>query len=624
MTEEINIIPDNTLLDDLIADPKIKRLILTTILVSIKGMTGVARSATSSAIASLSAYETYLVKTYNRVSTIKTFVDPSKPVSLLDHYTETKLSINYGDQSINEADLRALLQDGSKIVVSALAGYGKSVLMRFLALSFYENPAGRIPIFIELRDLNRTKNPDIISYIHSTYKQNSTLARDVFEKAMKAGSFVFFFDGYDELNYEHRKDVEDQILSLSLNFSQCPLIVSSRPDDKFNSWEKFVTYRIEPMALVQVRDLIKKLDYGSGVKKRFLDKLTTQMYQRHKSFLSTPLLATLMMLTYENNANIPEKMHLFYLRAYETLFEKHDTYKEQYERSRKSGMRIDQFATFFSIFCFNSYLEERFEFSKVEILKYIEEAITYSGIDAKIEDVLFDLTESVCLLQLEGQSYSFVHRSFQEYFTAYFLSNCPSDFRDEFLDEYKLRPWDSCLPMLFDMSKDVIEADWVRPRIDAYLTYLKSSKKSLSASVFLAHYKGMDLLNTRDNRHKWHNFRDGPFLNLFKCLHQFYKSDFDDNVNYLLVDQVDEFNQLICAQRGIQHCNYLEYSEIEGEVNYIEFDNDIKIPIRSILVLTLLKEHQQVLKISRNIDDRKVAQTALINKMRRSTKITSV
>ena len=38
------------------------------------------------------------------------------------------------------------------------------------------------------------------------------------------------------------------------------------------------------------------------------------------------------------------------------------------------------------------------------------------------QDFLIDLTDNLCIMYKEGNKYHFIHRSFQEYFTARYLA----------------------------------------------------------------------------------------------------------------------------------------------------------------------------------------------------------
>ena len=68
---------------------------------------------------------------------------------------------------------------------------------------------------------------------------------------------------------------------------------------------------------------------------------------KHESFASNPLLLNIMLLTYDNYADIPEKLHLFYSNAFETLYIKHDATKGGYKREFKTKLSSDDFKRVF-------------------------------------------------------------------------------------------------------------------------------------------------------------------------------------------------------------------------------------------------------------------------------------
>ncbi len=80
-----------------------------------------------------------------------------------------------------------------------------------------------------------------------------------------------------------------------------------------------------------------------------------------------------MLLTYEEFAEIPHKMHAFYGQAFDTLFQKHDAQKEQYQRKTHTQLTRESFKECFSVFCAMTYLEQRFSFSEEELSQSCEQ-----------------------------------------------------------------------------------------------------------------------------------------------------------------------------------------------------------------------------------------------------------
>lgn len=167
------------------------------------------------------------------------------------------------------------------------------------------------------------------------------------------------------------------------------------------------------------------------------------------------------MLTFELNAEIPKTLHTFYENAFATLVRRHDAQKALFLRKTYTGCSVEEFARIFSAFCFLTYSRSEFQFSEQEIKDAISASIKKSAINVSVDDVLGDFIESICLLQKEGLEYSFVHRSFQEYFSALFLSKAPFDIVDRFLNRQFVRHHDAVLGMLFQMDRDRLEKEWV-------------------------------------------------------------------------------------------------------------------------------------------------------------------
>ena len=235
------------------------------------------------------------------------------------------------------------------------------------------------------------------------------------------------------------------------------------------SWQNFYTFTVKTLDKKQVLELISKIDYDDEIKKRFRREVNRQLYASHASFLSSPLLASIMLLTYEQFAEIPTKMHIFYEQAFGVLFRRHDAQKAQFIRKTYANLPIDDFRNFFSAFCASSYLKERFSFLDDEIRELIRSALQFTGISPNIDDVVKDLCECVCMLQRDGIHTIFVHRSFQEYFCAVFIAAYNGPQLCPMLEKISNRDKDQVIPMLFEMARDKVDLEWVIPQIDKLL-----------------------------------------------------------------------------------------------------------------------------------------------------------
>lgn len=107
-----------------------------------------------------------------------------------------------------------------------------------------------------------------------------------------------------------------QRLGNNLRISGEPyFVISSRPYSEFVEFQRFSVLSLCNLNKKQALSLVKKIEFDSEIKLRFLKSLDQNLYERHKSFASNPLLLNIMLLTFDNYAEIPEKLHLFYANA---------------------------------------------------------------------------------------------------------------------------------------------------------------------------------------------------------------------------------------------------------------------------------------------------------------------
>jgi hypothetical protein len=159
-------------------------------------------------------------------------------------------------------------------------------------------------------------------------------------------------DGLDEVDYDFRPQLEKQIIELQENNRNLTIVISSRPDGRFTSWAQFPLYAVEALSEKDLIKLISKIPYDKDVKKEFSEQIKSGLFTRHSSFLSKPLLATMMLLTFDQFAQIPDKIHIFYEQAFETLFFRHDMSKQAaFQRKRHTSLAIIEFRNTLSSFC---------------------------------------------------------------------------------------------------------------------------------------------------------------------------------------------------------------------------------------------------------------------------------
>ena len=196
-------------------------------------------------------------------------MNQGRPIDTLSKYVHVSLSC--GSEVVTDDWLIEHISEKPFLVISGLAGSGKSMFMKYLTICKFEQPGDGIPLFIELRKLNALKNIDLLTFIRVFCNPpERVVSKEYFELGLQIGAFQLVLDGFDEVSHDARLTVQDQILRIRESFPKTKIIVSSRPDDtRFGSWQKFFTFNVEPLSKPQSLKLISGLDYDAGVKKVF-------------------------------------------------------------------------------------------------------------------------------------------------------------------------------------------------------------------------------------------------------------------------------------------------------------------------------------------------------------------
>lgn len=407
------------------------------------------------------AYSDYLQNTYERNSKIKTLIYRRIPKDLYSFYE--CVGVQYKNSIIDTSNVTHLLNISNKLIITGTGGIGKSILLKHLFLNTIKNTE-YIPVLIELRKFNNIETKDISLYnaIYQNLSDNGfKLEDEYYSYSLSEGGYVILLDGFDEVNREKVGKVSEEIKNFSGKYNDNRFLISSRPSDNFIGWNDFHEMTACQLTKEQALSLIKKIEFDETVKDTFYNLLNNELFERYHSFASNPLLLTIMLLTFNNHASIPEKLSDFYEEAFATLFNMHDATKDCYVRDIRSSLGGEDFKMIFAYICFKSYFKGDFEFSEARLRDYIQQAKEkFSNKFFTVDDFQEDLTLSVCMLVKDGLNYRFTHRSFQEYFAAWYTCKLTDDVQNKLLSGW-LSESNSCITdeymgMLFDFQMDKV------------------------------------------------------------------------------------------------------------------------------------------------------------------------
>lgn len=420
----------------------------------------------------------YARKVSSQFSSVRTIASSTTSL-LLDIYQPTVFDIE--GAVIDESEFVRDVKNSRRAVVRGHAGAGKSL---FLKRQFLRAISERrsIPIFFELRNLNSNFSGLFLKLYEHAHGFMSWLDMELFKRLLSVGKFEVYLDALDEVSHSIRATVNSQVATLINQYPKSTIIMTTRYGGRYSTPASIKEYHVRPFSLNQAVNLINALNFDDDPKGRFVRALQEGLFEKHSDLLSNPLLCSIMLLTYRRFASIPDRLHLYYQQAYEVLFSRHDAAKDNgFKRDIISNLDVAEMNSVLNYIAAVSYASERFEFSETEFSEMISESLLSSGIDARAVDVKNDLEEAVSMIHPDGLYLKFVHRSFQEFFCASYISKATNSLARACIDAVKMREdTDSVIPMSIALNEDRFKEAWMLPTLNQDIertTHLSSSKR---------------------------------------------------------------------------------------------------------------------------------------------------
>lgn len=383
---------------------------------------------------STNIYSDYLSSIKKKYGKVKTLLYTDEALDFDSIYVCNDISQNSkwrGDlgTKFNNPTLFGLIRYSKDIIITATGGMGKSMLLRHLLLqASCDKRIKKVPVLISLRNIEDSGGSVdrlLCESIKTECEINITYEQ--FTNELKKGTYAFLLDGLDEVSSNLRSSVETTLDNYATVYSNTAFIITSRAYSEFLNMPQYNVMRLNPLTDDQAIKLVEKLEFRPdkpSIKKRFINKLKNKLLQTHKEFTHNPLLLTIMLMTYEQCAEISTDMHVFYEEAFEALARRHDASKGAYKRAFKTNLSVERFEEYLSEFCARTYLDDIYSFTSEEFKRYFNSLKIWKKDDCPFGfvDFISDLVNNVCLMYYENNKYNFIHRSFQEYFCALYFA----------------------------------------------------------------------------------------------------------------------------------------------------------------------------------------------------------
>ena len=377
--------------------------------------------------------EGYISKSTTIHSKFKNILSPDTPLDVRLHYLPLPFR-HLTSRKQFPLDLSFVNSKDGKVIIRGTAGSGKTTVLKWLYFQYLAESA-RIPILIYLKNWDAKFNKEgdfnvVLELVRQDFLINGREVGHDFTKSILRKGAALLLDGFDELPIVSQKRVLDDIGLLSKEFPYLQIILTSRPDGLLTGLQTFTIITPDDLHVNDLTTMLNKLTNEEDKVDRFISYTKEKAPEIVRDFCQTPLLGIMCYMVFTNQGMIENGFASFYNQVVFTLWLNHDQTKG-FVRDRPNGCDFTSVCSVMEYLSQTLYRGSKIDtkpgkqgpYSLQTVLMSIDESIATLGLEnVKSKDILHVLSSSMCILQIEGASVEFSHRSFEEYFVGKYIA----------------------------------------------------------------------------------------------------------------------------------------------------------------------------------------------------------
>ena len=419
-----------------------------------------------------------------------------------------------GKNRISSRNIRNLLNERPRLLITGVVGMSKTLLLKFLCIKAIDE-GFKVPVFVSLRwfnDMDIDSEPLEKLIYERLSVHGFKLDYDYFRYSLEGDKYVFLFDGFDEVSFEKRATLTHRIADFTKRYYDNYFVISSRPIEEIFCFDDYKILSLCEMTPYQATQLIWNLEFNYMSKKRFIDELEKVFFEKYLTLVTNPLLLSIMFDEYVQNKTILSTLKDFYEKYFKTTLYIKDWWKEGYKRTLKSDLNNSRFREVLQLFCFKTYFQNEHNFSDMKLESRISETCAQIGVVCDAHAYIADLVNVTGMLVARGDNYEFIHPNVQEYFAACYVSNKdrPNDDKAKRcskilkkINHNKLNVF-GFFDMLFAIDPDKFESVILLPIYnkiwETFLTCSKNYYKTITKYLMQEQVHSIDMNRVTDER----------------------------------------------------------------------------------------------------------------------------
>lgn len=344
-------------------------------------------------------------------------------------YVDDRENLISWDKEISKGDSiggRDLINRFDRVLVLGRPGAGKTTLLKYLAMSMVKREVepDKIPVYVSMKHW-ADSGYSLFEYVVIQFEECGLLYADEFVRAtLKSGGFVFLLDGYDEV-YSVKGFAVSEINSLCSMGVGCKFVLSCRISANDHVFESFTEVEVSDFCDDQIFAFIDKYFYEKSLASLCRNDLCKDENYSIKALAKTPLLLTLICISYSESMGLPPSKTELYKEALEALLKKWDASRSIKRDGPYRELTVNKKETLFGIIAYQTFSRNEQYFERPYLEKMIDDYMSNLIPDDYENDseVVVRSIESQhgLLVERAHNIYSFSHLTFQEYFFAHHI-----------------------------------------------------------------------------------------------------------------------------------------------------------------------------------------------------------
>jgi NACHT domain len=334
----------------------------------------------------------------------------------------------------------ALVKRNKNLFILGKPGAGKTTFLKYIAIQAAEpdKPViDKVPVFVSLKRW-ADSGTELLPFIEEQFdKCDFPAARPFVEELLKSGGAIVLFDGLDEVNQEGGQR-DKQTLAIN-NFiekydrTQC--LITCRLAASDYSFKPFTYVEIADFTPEQIETFVvnwfrnNEGEKDEETSKRFLAEFKREDNKGLRDLARTPLLLTLLCLSFNETLTFPQRRVEIYKEALDALLKKWDSSRkikrDEVYRKLSLGHKENMLSHIAAeTFEKNQYFIPQAELEKL-IADFVKNVPPHDTNEATDGEAILKAIEAQhgIFVERAREIYSFSHLTFQEYFTAKYITD---------------------------------------------------------------------------------------------------------------------------------------------------------------------------------------------------------